>query len=334
MTLKKNIQIALLTGGFSGEREVSKSSSKAIHTALLSLGYNVTLIDPAYGSNQPGNIDEFFTKKDFSELSAKNYITAVNLPLFDSIDLAFLGLHGKYGEDGSIQALLEMRNVNYTGSGVTASALAMDKVRSKIFFKHSGVRTPDWFIVNRESIDIKKIQTEIELSFGYPCVIKPNDQGSTLGLTICQDSTQIEDALLLAEKYSAKYLIERYIEGREITVGIIGNKILPVLEIIPKNSLYDYECKYTDGMSEYVVPADIPANIAEDIQQQSYAAFLALGCKGYGRVDLRLSNDLKSYCLEVNTLPGMTSTSLVPKMAKAIGISFEELIESIISLSS
>lgn len=333
MTSKINKQIALLLGGFSGEREVSKSSSKAIYEALISLGYSVELIDPAYGKNQPKNIDDFFCEKDYTELSIKNYIDTVNLPLFDSIDLAFLGLHGKYGEDGSIQALLEMRGVNYTGSGVTASALAMDKVRSKIFFKHYGVKTPDWFVVDRESIDIKKIKKEIEISFHYPCVIKPNDQGSTLGLTICNDDSQVENAVTLAEQYSNKILVESYIEGREITVGILGEKILPVLEIIPKNQLYDYECKYTHGMSEYIVPADIPSQIAANIQQQSYNAFKSLGCKAYSRVDLRLSNDMKSYCLEVNTLPGMTSTSLVPKMAKAIGISFEEIIEQIIEYS-
>ena len=177
--------------------------------------------------------------------------------------------------------------------------------------------------------EIKRINKE----FGFPAVIKPNDQGSTVGLTVCKDPHGVEAALELSFQFSDKALLEEYIDGREVTVGILENKALPVLEIKPKSGLYDYESKYTSGMSEYIVPADIPEEAAEKMQHQAMLAFSALGCEVYGRVDFRMDNNFKTYCLEVNTLPGMTATSLVPKMAKVVGISFEQLIERIIRLS-
>src|SRR3972149_1559562 len=259
MDLRK-LKIALVVGGTSTERNVSKSSGQSIYKALLSLGCNPIVVDPAYGINQPKDKSSFFAHDDTLEISNLNYVRVVNSKLFDNVDIAFLALHGKWGEDGTIQSLLELRGVKYTGSKVLASALAMDKIMSKILF-------------------------------------------------------------------------EEFIDGQEVTVAVLDNQPLPVLEIKPKHNVYDYECKYTSGMSEYEVPAKIPEEVVKQIQDQALAAHISLGCEVYSRADFRLSNELKPYCLEVNTLPGMTSTSLVPKMAKAVGISFEELIEKIITLS-
>lgn len=327
------MKIALLLGGSSPEREVSKSSSQSIYKALITLGHQVILIDPSYGKNQPRNPDDFFSKEDFAPVSNRNYIDAVNSGLPEDVDLAFIGLHGKWGEDGIIQSLLELRGIKYTGSGVLSSAAAMDKIMSKLLFEKFDVATPRWVPVNNSNYDHEKILLSVKQNFGFPCVVKPNDQGSTVGLTICKSEKELAPALELALRFSSKALIEEYIAGRELTVAVLENKALPVLEIKPKGGHYDYERKYTPGMSEYEVPAKIPAEIFSFIQEQAVTAFNSLNCSVYGRVDFRMNNDLKTFCLEVNTLPGMTSTSLVPKMAKAVGISFEELIDKIIRLS-
>ena len=330
--VKNNLNIALLVGGYSPERDVSKDSSRSIYKALINLGYNVKLIDPAYGKNQPSEIEDFFAKKEFSEISSGNYVDALNSNLFNRIDIVFLGLHGKYGEDGLIQALLELRGIKYTGSDVNSSSNAMNKEMAKILFNHFNVNTPRW-ISTYNNFNIKDLISKIENQIGFPCVIKPNDQGSTVGLTICKDENSVEEAVLLSLNFSEKVLIEEYISGRELTVTVLEDKALPVLEINPDHGLYDYECKYTAGKSQYIVPADIPEEVSKFIRREALTAFKALGCSVYSRVDYRLSESNVPYCLEVNTLPGMTSTSLVPKMAKAVGISFDELIEKIIKLS-
>ena len=329
---KKSLTVALLLGGCSPEREVSKSSSKSIFDALLNLGHNVKLIDPAYGKNQPQNIKDFFTEKDYSEISASNYIDVFNSNLFDGVDIVFLGLHGKFGEDGLVQSLLELKGLKYTGSNINSSSIAINKEMSKYLFDHFNVNTPKWLSATK-NYNLKVITTKIENQIGFPCVIKPNDQGSTVGLTICKDEKTIKDGLTFALSYSDKAIIEEYISGKEMTVAILDNKALPVLEIKPEHGLYDYECKYTSGKSQYIVPAEINDDIAKFMQREAVTAFKALGCSVYGRIDYRLSEGNVPYCLEVNTLPGMTSTSLVPKMAKAVGISFDELIDKIILLS-
>ncbi|MDH7603539.1 MAG: D-alanine--D-alanine ligase [Melioribacter sp.] len=326
-----NLTIALLLGGVSPEREVSKATGKSILQALRQLNYKVKVLDPAYGLNQPEDENKFFESGNYSELSTRNYIEIINSSLFDDVDVAFIALHGKWGEDGTLQSLLEMRGIKYTGSKILASSLSMDKCMSKIMFQHYDVNTPKWFIVRKNEKDYNLIREKIKKFFGYPCVVKPNDQGSTIGLTICRGDAEVQKSIELAQQYSDKVLIEEYISGREVTVGIIGQQPLPVLEIKPKSGFYDYTSKYTSGMTEYEVPADIPKKVAEHLQHQALLAFNSIGCESYARVDFRLTNDFKSYCLEVNTLPGMTSTSLLPKMAKAAGISFDELIQRIIN---
>lgn len=331
--MKSKLNIILLVGGTSTERYISKLSSKSIYDALLKLGHNVILLDPAYGDNQPEEPEKFFDEKDFGEISNSNYIKCFNRKEFDSADLVFVGLHGKWGEDGTVQAILDLKGIKYTGSKTLASAVTMDKILSKILFDEYNIPTPKWFSFRNDEMTSKDVITKIESEIGYPAIIKPNDQGSTVGLSICRKRDDVKNAMSLAKEYSEKILVEEFIPGRELTVGIIGDTALPVLEIKPKHEIYDYECKYTSGMSEYIVPADIPNEISQQLQQVSLKAFKALECEGYARIDFRLSPDNKFYLLEINTLPGMTSLSLVPKMAKAVGMSFEELIDKIIQLS-
>jgi D-alanine-D-alanine ligase len=330
---EKKEKIALFLGGTSPEKEVSKSTAKSIYAALKKLGHDVILINPAYGKKQPKNIEDFFSDKEYSELSNENYVEVVNSDLMDGINLVFLALHGKWGEDGTIQALLELKGIKYTGSKILASAISIDKEMSKILFNHYGIQTPRWFSLTKPYIDKGELNNRIKEELGFPCVIKPNDQGSTVGVTICKEEKETTAALKLAFEYSSKAILEEYIAGREMTVAILEDKSLPALEIKPRHQMYDYESKYTSGMSEYFVPADVPEKVFKNLQEQALSAFKALGCEVYARVDFRLSESNESYCLEVNTLPGMTSTSLVPKMAKAAGISFEELINKIVRLS-
>ena len=331
--MDKKLKVLLLLGGTSPEREVSKSTGKSVYSALLNLGYEVIILDPAYGINQPIEVEKYFDEKDFTEISNENYLDAVNLILPGEIDIAFLALHGKYGEDGTIQSLLELKGIKYTGSKVLSSAIAMDKIMSKILFEEYNVPSPKWFHFKQGEKSVSEVKKTIENKFGFPAVVKPNDQGSTVGLTICKSSDQLEDAINNAFKYSDRILVEEYIPGKEMTVAVIEDSALPVLEIKPKHGIYDYECKYTSGMSEYVVPAEILEEVAKSMQEIAVQACNSLRCEVYARVDFRLSSDNKPYVLEVNTLPGMTSLSLVPKMAKAKGISFEQLIEKIINLS-
>ena len=330
MTLQKP-KVALLVGGTSPEREVSKMSGKGVLSALNALQYPTVIIDPAYGLNQPKEEEKFFLEKNYTEISNRNCIDAINSNLLDDVDVVFSALHGKWAEDGTIQSLLELRGLKYTGSKVLASALAMDKEISKVIFNQAGVQTPEWFTVKNRSFEPILIADQINQEIGgFPCIIKPNDQGSTVGLKFVKDESEVEEGIIIAQQFSTKALIEKYIPGREITAAILINEALPVLEIVPKSGLYDYKSKYTPGMSEYIVPAKIPEEISAKAQDLALKAFYALGCEGYARIDFRLSNEGELYCLEVNTLPGMTPLSLVPKAAKAVGISFEELIKRII----
>lgn len=326
---KNEITIAVILGGTSPERAVSKQSGKSIYYAVESLGYNVKIIDPAYGTKQPEKLEDYFSDCDCGELSNQNYIKAINSDLFDNVDLALIALHGQWGEDGTIQSLFELKGIKYTGSGVLGSSLTMDKARSKVMFTHFGVSTPKWIDVNM-NIKVEELKIKIESELSYPCIIKPNDQGSTLGLTKCSSPEDVDKAFYLAKQFSDSILIEEFIVGREIAVAIINNKVLPLLEIIPKHEIYDYECKYTDGMSEYIVPADLTPEVEDKLKHQAIIAFNSLGCEDYGRVDFRVTESGEIFCFEVNTLPGMTTHSLVPKMAKADGIEFDELVDLLI----
>jgi D-alanine-D-alanine ligase len=248
------------------------------------------------------------------------------VPAVRDAEVVFLALHGGQGEDGTIQALLDLSGVRYTGSGHLASALAMDKDLSKQLFRSAGVMTADWLMA-----PVSAAQVEREL--GFPVVVKPSKQGSTVGLTVVQKSEDLVPAIKEARRYDDEVMIEAYVPGRELTVGILGDKALPVGEIIPKHDIYDYECKYTAGMAVEEFPAKLARDEAERLQALALRAYRALKLNGYGRIDFRRRKDGVSFCLEANTLPGMTELSLMPQAAQAAGISFSELCERIVYLA-
>jgi len=326
--------IALLVGGVSEERPISKLTSKGVYNSLLKLGYKVRLIDPAYGLNQPANADDFFSEKDFAEIKSENYYLTINSEYLKNVDSVFIGLHGKYGEDGIVQSFLEAAKINYIGSGILACSLALNKAASKVLFKNFGIPTPRWLLISKNVFSLNDVSNEIENKIGFPAIIKPNDQGSTIGLSLCSSKEELEKAFEICFKVSNEALIEEYIDGYEITVGILGDEVLPTLRIKPKKNIYDYECKYTAGMSEYETPANLPEELNKIIQEYGRTAHNALGCRHYSRVDFRLEKKtMKPYCLEVNPLPGMTPSSLLPKMAKASGLSFDDLVDKLIKMS-
>jgi D-alanine-D-alanine ligase len=340
------MNIIVLTGGNSSERNVALASGRAIAKGLRESGHKVKVIDPIYGADQPDESaifeghttvgEEFPTAEELNTYSSRKVLECIQSVHFDNTDIVFLGLHGKFGEDGKIQSLLEMRGVKYTGSGVTSSAMAMDKDISKIMFNYCNIPTPRWFMIRKGMNDLLKIDENIKLEMGYPAVIKPNDEGSTVGLSIVEpdvEDTQLGSSLELAFRYSDKIMIEQFIAGRELTVAILGNEALPVVEIKPKDGFYDYEHKYTRGMTEYFCPADLPEKLALELREKSLMAHNALGCRAYSRVDFRLNPNGEYFCLEVNTLPGMTELSLVPKAAGGIGMSFPALLNKIIEYS-
>ncbi len=340
------MNIIVLTGGVSSERNVSIVTSRAIAKGLKEAGHNIKVIDPIYGVTQPSEEDifsshpqigkEFPTMEELKTYSNKKVIECINSDLFNNVDIVFLGLHGKFGEDGRIQSLLEMRGVKYTGSQVSSSAMAMDKDISKIIFSHFGIPTPNWFMVDKNSYSINHVNEKINAYLEYPVVIKPNDEGSTVGLSIVQPDVEdilLNKALEHAFEYSDRVMIEQYIPGRELTVAVLGEEALPVVEIKPKDGFYDYEHKYTSGKTEYICPADLPDELANELRAKALLAHSSLCCKAYSRVDYRLNPNNEYFCLEVNTLPGMTELSLVPKAAAAVNISFPELLNKIIELS-
>jgi D-alanine-D-alanine ligase len=241
-------------------------------------------------------------------------------------DVLFLALHGGRGEDGTIQTLLEMIGVPYTGSGRLGSAMAMDKDISKRLFRSAGVPTADWVMA-------PAAQAEVERQFGWPVVVKPSKQGSTVGLSVVKAARDYEEAVTLARQYDDEVMIERFVPGRELTVGVLGDVALPVGEIISKHEIYDYECKYTAGMATEEFPARLSPEAAERVQQQALAAFKALKLRGYARIDFRLTTEGEFYCLEANTLPGMTELSLIPQGAAAMGIKFPDLCQRIVTLA-
>lgn len=335
------MKIAVLCGGISPERNVSLSSGRAVAKALMELGHEVTLHDPANGAQCRLDIDSMTipttppTEAELASFSSKKLIECVASGCMDSVDIAFSVLHGKYGEDGVMQALLQARGIAYTGSEVMASALAMDKLHSKIMFNAAGVPTPSWAVIRTNDEITDDLLKEIRSEFPRGMVVKPNDQGSTVGMSIITNGNldDLRSAVLLALNYSDVALIENYIEGRELTVAVLGSEALPIIEIAPDGGFYDYEHKYTKGMSQYICPAELDESITDFIQNLAVTAHKVLGCRGYSRVDFRLDEDFQPWCLEVNTLPGMTETSLVPKAAQAEEISFSELCGRIIHLS-
>jgi D-alanine-D-alanine ligase len=275
------------------------------------------------------------TAEELAKLSPRELLDCITSTALDGIDIVFLGLHGEYGEDGVIQSLLDCRGIRYTGSKRGASAAAMDKILTKRLLATAGVPSPQWHSATADLAEDYDFLEEVRSELGEHLIVKPSNQGSTVGVTVIPSGNldDIRDAILHATQYSTEVLIERFIEGREITVGVLGNEALPIVEIVPDEGFYDYEHKYTKGHTEYLCPAPIDEYQTEFIQSLALAAHAVLGCTAYSRVDFRLDEDGQPYCLEVNTLPGFTETSLVPKAAAAQGISFIEICEKIIELS-
>lgn len=335
------MKIALLTGGLSSEREVSLSSGRGILKGLRNTGHEVKVIDPINGKElvEEEIVFKDIVSKEYPTLdkirqlqkeSSRKLLECINSDLFDDIDLVFIGLHGKYGEDGKLQTLLELRGLKYTGSGIQSSAIAMDKDVSKLVFERNGIQTPPWKALY--SIDGADYNEFISL-FGSPLVIKPNDEGSTVGLTIAKSEEEFKRGIETAFNYSEKVLVEKYIKGRELTVSVIDGNAYPVIEIIPFDGFYDYEHKYSKGKSKYVCPAEIPEETAEIAKELVLKAYMALNSKVYARVDFLMTEKNELYCLEVNTLPGMTELSLVPMAAKAMNMGFDSLINKIVDSS-
>ncbi len=335
------MNIAVLFGGISPERNVSLKGGKAVVNALRTLGHNVIPIDPALGEQCVVDIDNLEipdrapTDEELGQFHTSNLIKTVNSSVFDDIELAFLVLHGLNGEDGKIQSLLELRGIPYTGSGVKASALAIDKTASKMIFSASGILTAPWVVAGNDEIENFEFFEEIRSELGNHLVFKPNNQGSSIGVNIVHSGNldDMNEALKDTLKYTKTAIIEPFIEGREITVGIIGGEALPVIEIVPGEGFYDYTHKYSKGKSEYICPAELTEDIDEFVRTTAESAFNALDCAGFARADFRLNEDGQPFIMEINTIPGFTETSLVPMAAKELDIDFTELCQRIIDLA-
>jgi D-alanine-D-alanine ligase len=331
------VRITVLLGGTSSERDVSIASGLRVADALRSRGHSVIAVDTVRGALTPDEEQAVLSgpvmKTLPPEQGALARLSSETLPATvrglgaqRGTDVVFIGLHGGQGEDGTLQALLDLSGVPYTGSGHLASALAMDKDLSKRLFREAGVRTADWLMA-------PATDDEIVATLGLPVIVKPSKQGSTVGLTLVKERADLQTAIAEARRYDDEVMIEKFIAGRELTVGILGDIALPVGEIIPKHEIYDYECKYTPGMAREEFPAKLSAGEAAAVQEQARLAFRALKLSGYARIDFRMMEDGTFYCLEANTLPGMTELSLIPQAAAAAGITFPELCDRIVQLA-
>jgi D-alanine-D-alanine ligase len=289
----KKYKIGVLAGGSSSEREISLKSGRAVLDALREVGLDAAFID--------------VKEEDFALLVKEA-----------GIDLAFIALHGRFGEDGTVQKMLSERGILYTGSGPEASRMALDKIASKERLSGKDLKIPEYMVTELgESISCEDVW--------FPCVVKPQHEGSSIGLTVVPSKEHLAEAVDKASNYSRRVIIEKFIEGREITVGILENRALPVVEIVPEGGHYDFNAKYQSANTRYIVPADIDENVFRGAQETAVNAHNALGCDEFSRVDMRLSPGGEVFILEVNTIPGLTERSLLPMAAKAVGLSFTEL---------
>ncbi len=303
------MKVAVLMGGTSPEAEVSRKTGKAVAEGLRQKNHRV---------------DQF-------EIAEREVID--HIPKLREYNVVFVGYHGGAGEDGRVQAILDVAGIKYTGSDPVASALGMNKFLSKILFVNQGIPTPEYIAADKPASAEEILQKARSAGLSFPMVIKPASQGSTVGVTIAHDETEFVRGVGDAFALDRKILVERYIPGREVTVSILGGRPLPVIEIIPVDGFYDYEHKYTKGKSRYVCPAEIDEPVARGLMDAAVRAYRALGCRHYARVDFRLMENGQFFCLEVNTLPGMTELSLVPMAARAVGIEFPELVDRIITMA-
>lgn len=300
-----NKKIGVLMGGTSAEKEVSIKSGTAVFNALKNLKYSVVAVEAG---------------SDICEILRR-----------EKIEIAFLTLHGGCGEDGSVQGLLEVMGIPYTGSGVLASAIAMDKEASKKIFLYHGISVPPFVTVRRNELSVMgKEKNFSRINFSLPWVIKPATEGSSIGVSIVKDGSALSGAMERAMGFSDRVIIEKYIEGKEIQVGILNDNILGAVEVRPKVEFYSYEAKYTAGLTDYILPPELETGILGKAEKAALSAHMALGCRGATRVDLIVDGEGNSHVLEVNTIPGMTETSLLPKIAGLSGLDFQLLVEEIL----
>lgn len=302
-------RIGVLMGGYSSERDISLKSGKGVLEALKNEGCHAVAID----------------------INVKKENEILDLIEDSRIDVAFIALHGILGEDGTIQAILEQANIPYTGSGVEASRTAINKIATQKLFKNHGINVPGYVsLYKKEKPDLGKI---LKVLKAFPMVIKPACEGSSIGVHIVHDEKEFELALDDVWNFGEKAMAEEFIEGRELTVGIIGQEPLPVVEVVPKSAFYDYQAKYVEGMTEIIVPADIHSVVASTLQHLAVKSHKVCRCRDFSRVDFILTDDLVHYVLEINTIPGFTPTSLLPKAAQARGIGFGQLCQSLVRLA-
>ncbi|MFH1715698.1 MAG: D-alanine--D-alanine ligase [Elusimicrobiota bacterium] len=305
-------KIGVLYGGWSEEREISLLTGKAVSDALKKVGLNVRDYD----------LKEFTVEK----LDKKE------------IDIAYIALHGKGGEDGTVQAALDHAGIKYTGSNARASSIAINKYESKMVMNTHKIPTPECVMIKAEEAaddcNMQNLSDElIAKGITFPCVAKPVRQGSAIGVYIVKNLDELIESVKKISKLDSEILIEKYIKGIEITVGIVGDMVLPIIEIVPKNAFYDFEAKYSDGMSTHIIPARISKSSSAKAAKYSEMVHNVLGLRGVSRVDLIVDSNGEAWVLEVNTIPGMTRTSLLPDAAKYAGISFEELVLKILDES-
>lgn len=329
------MKIAVMFGGTSEERDVSIASGSQVVRALRSKGHDVVPIDTAVGvldaeAEKKLLASDVRTAPPGSEqldvLRTGDATSIMRAPEMNGIDVIFLALHGGAGEGGQLQALLELTGIPFTGSGMLGSAMAMDKDVTKRLLEVVGVPTPAWLMAPAEQIDVEE-------HIGYPAVVKPSKQGSTVGLSIVKRPEDLQAAIDQAYKFDDEVMIERFIPGRELTVPVLGDDVLPVGEIFPKNEIFDYESKYQQGGAEEVFPADLTGPETITVQMLALKAHRALKLRGFSRIDFRLDTQGGFWCLEANTLPGLTAASLFPKGAAAAGIPFPELCEKLCRLA-
>lgn len=329
------MRIAVLFGGSSSERDVSIASGSQVVKALREAGHDVVAVDTASGVLDKAEEQKLLSsgvaptppeEASLDMLRSGDTSAIVSAPELSNIDVIFLALHGGTGENGTLQSLLELTGIPYTGSGPLGSAVAMDKDMTKRVLVHAGVPTPDWVMA---PVDAKEAIERL----GLPLIVKANKQGSTVGLTKVKDASEFDEAVRKSYQHDDEVMIEQFIPGRELTVPILADEPLPVGEIIIESEIFDYETKYQSGKAEEIFPADLPGPIAVQAQLFALKAHRALKLRGYSRVDFRLDDENNLWCLEANTLPGMTGASLFPKGAAAAGIDFPEVCERICRLA-
>ncbi len=327
----------MLLGGASAEREVSLDSGVQVTRALRRAGHDVVAIDTASGPLSVAMEDEIAARgvraappawEGLAPLGVGVLADLLALPEVSDADVLFPILHGGVGEDGTLQALLELAGVTFTGSRHLGCALAMDKEVAKRLFLQAGIPTPPWRTVTAAAdADVRAEEP------GLPVVVKPNREGSTVGLSVVREADALPTAIRAARRYDTEVLVERFVQGRELTVAVVGDEALPVGEIIPEHEVFDYECKYQPGMAREIFPADLPAAVAGRVRSTAMAAHRALKLEGFSRIDFMLDGDGTPWCLEANALPGMSANSLVPKAGAAAGLSFPELCDRIVRLA-